>query len=374
MKKVIIVMLLVLLSWFFYNLWQNNKSFEDAKKDMWVLDDKSESSIDNKKDLELNDTLSIEKEQDIYSPTYVLEYLDDNNFIELDNLDSKVESLKEEIEITWKVLNLEVDKIIVSFKNTSSDFPNDKYELEKFKKGDAIFEYNANSKVFRNLDYWNNEYTLEAYVWDVVSIVKLNINIPEELWDEEVIWESINKEIDTDSLESEKVTYEKKIIWSTSDPVYLWMPISDSFWKPLSLWEGWITYSNISWLNIVKSDFSSSDLASDVIWKSDWTWYLNKNIESPFVYWNTYREIDYNKKDAWVSFYVLRKSEEKYIYEKHYFDFNHSLKGVLKIEEFDIGVWSVSVEMSELNGRLKKQNDDFDLVKVTDKLFKEIVR
>jgi hypothetical protein len=52
---------------------------------------------------------------------------------------------------------------------------------------------------------------------------------------------------------------------------------------------------------------------------------LNKNIDS-YVYWNTFREIDYSNKNSGVSFYILRKEDQKYIYEKYYFDFNHSLK------------------------------------------------
>lgn len=359
MKNIIIVFLLILWGWYFYDLLQDNKSLENAKKEMWIIEDNSSDKLETK-----GEAIVI----DIIKPSYNIDNLDSKDFIKIDNLDSKIETLKDKIKITWKVLNPLVDKIVVNFRNTSSDFPNDRYELAKFKVWDNSFEYNANSKLFRNIDYWKNEYLIESYIWDEISKIQLNINIPENLW------KVLEKEKIEDSLLNERVTYDKKIIGTSEDALYIGMPISDSFWKPLSLWNWEIIYSNISWLNIKKSNFSVSELENDNIWKSDSTWYLNKNVESSYVYWNTYRNIDNDNKQGWISFYVLRKQADEYIYEKYYFDFNHSIKWVLEIKRFDVSSDNISVEMSELNNTLKKQNDDFETVKITDKLFKEIIR
>ncbi len=358
MKNFIVLILIIWAAWYFYDISKNNESIKKAKKEMWIIDDTETDKLENK-----NKTTQ-KKEKNIAKPDYSISKFDNKNFIEIDDLESKVEKITEKIKITWKVLNKDVDKIIINFKNASSDFPNDRYELNKFKKWDESFEYNANAKTFRNIDYWNNEYLIESYVWNDISKIQLNINIPENLWEQD----------ENNDIASEKITYDKKMIWNSSSSSYLGMPVSNSFWKPLSLWDWKITYSNISWLVIKKENFSASELKIEDIWKSDSSWYLNKNLDSSYIYWNSYRNIDNSKKDSWISFYVLRKNQNQYIYEKYYFDFKHSLKWILEIKKFDSRGESVSVEMSELNDKLKKENENFEIVKITDKLFKEIVR
>lgn len=370
MKKLIVILLIVFWAWYFYDLWQKKWEVEVAKKQMWVIEEnKTENKIEEKKEeieiIKENTWISEESEN---KASYSLNNLDSNNFIELDNLTEKVENISDRIEITWKILNENVDKIVVSFKNANSIYPNDKYELKSFKKGDKSFKYNADARWFQNIDYWKNEYLIEAYVWEQISEIELLINIPEEKQEEET-----KSDTDTQVVLSDDIKYDKKMIWEWEDSLYLWMPVSDTFWEVLTLSDWKVTYSKIENLEIFRDNFNKSELSSDNIWKADWTWYLNKNIDS-YVYWNTHREIDYSNKDAWISFYVLRKSSKKYIYEKYYFDFNHSLKWVLKIKEFDITKENIWEEMSELNTKLKDDNENFEIVKVTDSLFKEIIR
>jgi hypothetical protein len=331
MKNILIILLLalVLVTWYYYNVSQNNKLVEDAKKEMWIVEESSVKPI--KETEETKEKKEVVKKETI-KPTYSITKLDSKYFIELDNLDSKIEALTEKIEITWKILNDKVDKIIVNFRNISSDFPNDRYELSKFKLWNETFEYNADSKFFRNIDYWNNEYLIESYIWDDISKLQLNIKIPEDLW--------------------EVLVQEKK------DPA----------------WVKQSSYLGLTWFNVWKDSFDNSKLTSDNIWKSDSTWYLNKNIDSSYVYWNTHRNIVYNEPTKGISFYVLRKEDKKYIYEKYYFDFKNSIKWILKIKEFDLGWESISVEMSELNDRLKKENDSFEVVQDADKVFEEMVK
>lgn len=365
MKNIIIILLIIFWAWYFYDLGQNKGKIEKAKKDMWAIEQSWEinkDKIEEKTEEKSPKETIVENQKEVSN--YSVKELDNKKFIELDDLTKKVEESKWKITISWKVLNDQVDKIIISFKNSSSDFPNDKYELQNFKKWNPTFEYNADAKLFRNLDYWLNIYTIESYVWTEVSKIDLEINIVDNSWND--------TEYKNDVL-SDKITYDKKLIGSWDNSIYIGLPESDLFWKPLSI-DWWkITYSNIEWLEINKDDFDKTELTSDNIWNSEKTWYLNKNVDS-YVYWNTFREIDYSNKDSWVSFYVLRKDWDKYIYEKYYFDFNHSLKWVLKIKEFDKKTDDIFNEMSKLNNELKTKNEDFEVVKTTDKLFKEIVR
>ena len=146
----------------------------------------------------------------------------------------------------------------------------------------------------------------------------------------------------------------------------MWLPESELFWKSLSLGEGKITYSNIKNLEIIKKTLNKDFLVNSNIWKEDWTWYITTND-----YWHIFANMDYNNKDLWVNFFVLRKDWEKVIYEKHYLDFNHDILGILKIEEFDFVSYD---DLAKLNIELKEKDWDFEEVLKTDKLFKEIVR
>ena len=354
MKNLIIILLIVFWAWYFYDLGQNNKWVEDAKREMWVMFD------ENIDETESTDTKEKSESKEIVKATYEVNKLDEKNFIEIDDLTEKVEKISEKIKITWKVLNENVDKIIIKFKNKTSDFPNDTFELWQFKKWNGIFEYNADSKVFRNLDYWLNEYLIEAYIWEESSKISIDINIPKNMWESsEVVEEQL----------SEKVTYDKKMIWVGEDALYLGMPSSELFWKPLNVWDWEITYSNIDNLKITKEELNKDFLKSSNIWKEDWTWYISKND-----YWHVFAYIDYNKKDLWVNFFVLKAIGDKIIYEKHYLDFNHFLKWILKIEEFERTDESVYKQMEKLNKELKEKSGDYKIVETTDKLFKEIVR
>ena len=171
----------------------------------------------------------------------------------------------------------------------------------------------------------------------------------------------------------DNISYEKKLIWTEENGIFMWMPEGELFWQILSAEDGKVTYSKITDLIIEKKSFDKEQVSDpSKIWNTAGTWYLNENYNS-YVYWNTLRNIDESNKEAWVSFYVLYKKDDKIIYEKLYFDFNHWLLGKLKLKEFEIQD-DISTQMSELNSSLKEKNKDFDLVKKTDFLFKEIVR
>ena len=363
MKITIIILILIAWFWFFYDI-EKNKSIDDAKKEMWFAKD-SDQNLENQPTSN-NREETKENISNKSKPSYSVSKLDNRNYIEIDDLSSKVENLTESIKISWKILDENVEKIIVNFKNTSSSYPNDRYILKNFKKWDKTFEYNAESRLYHNLDYGENMYLIEAYIWDEASRVQLTIKIPKDFWE--------NEEKENYIPITDKITYDKKVIWSWDEALYLGMPISNTFWRPLNLWNWEITYSNISGLVIKKDNFIKSEIRDDNVWKPDSSWYLNKNLDSPFIYWNSFRSIDLDNPSYGSSFYVLRKKDDKYIYEKYYFDFRHNLKWVLEIEKFDSLWGSVSVEMSELNWELRNKNKDFEIVKITDSLFREIVR
>jgi len=360
MKKILALLVLAGWIWYLYNIWLQNQNIENAKKDLWVIKSDNKENIENKKEEIKAEEWKKEElleQKDNSKPSYSVKKLDNKNYIEIDDLTKKVENITDKIKITWKVLNKQVDKIIVKFSNSNSDFADDSYTLKTFKKWNSDFKYNADSLVFRNLDYGENKYIVEAYIWSDKSVLELIINISENT-------EKEDKKINTE------VTYDKKVVWD----IVLTLPESELFWNALTLDDWKITYSNIKNLEIIKQDLDKNNLTSETIWNSEGTWYLNTNYSS-YTYWNTFREIDFANKDLGVSFYVLSKEWDKLIYEKLYFDFKNNLKWVLKLWEYDVNSEEkITEQMSKLNKQLKEKNKDFVEVEKTDKLFKEIVR
>lgn len=356
MKKILIIF--ILISFISSCSLFESEDIKNAKKDLWVIDSKE---IDNaKKDLlndenertytglldnnKKDDTISL----DVNKSSYEIEPITEKQFLKLDSLDSKIENLDNTLKITWKTI-WNVDKIIVYFSNKDSNFVDDKFELKKFKAWDSNFEYNALLK-YENLDFWVNEYLFEAYSWNDVSKLLLKIyKVNPWEWKENFI---MNKE---------DISVELKDF-----------PINWKYWNPVNIWSWAVTYSDIKWLEIKKEKFDKSLLNSNNIWREDWEWYLNKNVWG-YVYWNTLRPVDSNNKNYWVSFYVLRKSGDKYLYEKLYFDFIKWYKATLLIEEFNKEWDDINKEMKELNKELKDKNDSYEKVKITDQLFRDLV-
>lgn len=263
----------------------------------------------------------------------VINHLTDSKFIELDSIDENdLSSL--ELEITWKTL-VNVDKINVTFSNSSSKFPVDNYALKTFKSWDKIFLYRAFKK-YETLDYGENKYIIEAYSWAEVSKIELIINI-----EEEKVSDSKNEEIVT-----EQVNLNNLPVW--------W-----DFWNPVDIWLGKFTYSDIKWLQVEKLINADLTLDSDSVNE-----FLADKIDWWF-FWNSLRPVSW---EEWVSFYLIRLEWDKYFYEKHYFTTSW-FYWVLILETWS---WIDLNWLSEKNTQLKEKNADFTITAISDKLFKKL--
>lgn len=263
----------------------------------------------------------------------VINHLTDSKFIELDSIDENdLSSL--ELEITWKTL-VNVDKINVTFSNSSSKFPVDNYALKTFKSWDKTFLYRAFKK-YETLDYGENKYIIEAYSWAEVSKIELIINI-----EEEKVSDSKNEEIVT-----EQVNLNNLPVW--------W-----DFWNPVDIWLGKFTYSDIKWLQVEKLINADLTLDSDSVNE-----FLADKIDWWF-FWNSLRPVSW---EEWVSFYLIRLEWDKYFYEKHYFTTSW-FYWVLVLETWS---WIDLNWLSEKNTQLKEKNADFTITTISDKLFKKL--
>lgn len=317
---ILIILILSLTSCFWWNDDVTKAKQELLNQDN-SLEEKFEENIAKYEEAE-----KTEKEK------IVINYLTESKFIELDSIDENdLTSL--ELEITWKTL-VNVDKINVTFSNSTSKFPVDNYALKTFKSWDETFLYRAFKK-YETLDYGENKYIIEAYSWAEVSKIELIINIDEKSL------ESSNEEILT-----EQVNLNSLPVW--------W-----DFWNPVDIWLGKFTYSDIKWLQVEK--LINADLALDSDSVNE---FLADRIDWWF-FWNSLRPVSW---EEWVSFYLIRLEWDKYFYEKHYYT-NSWFYWVLVLETWS---WIDLNWLSEKNTQLKEKNIDFTITTISDKLFKKL--
>ena len=345
MKYLYIVFLLLFLTSCF---WSNNE-VEKAKQDIFSWD-RDTISIDNdiKKDdnnlvddtINIQDPIDTTTKEDIKQNYYKKNYLTQEEYITINDF-TNILSIKDELLFNWNVLNSDIDKIIVSFTNETSSFPESIHTLQQFKKWDSTFIYRAFNR-YSVLDYWLNNYTIDAYIWDEL-VTKLHIEV--YLSDKTI--SDNNQDID----------FETKIIWTAEDNVFVSLPVWDLYWNPIMLWEWAFTYSNISNFEVQKySDeifYLNCDNINDYLaWKYSW------------YYWNTCRPISWD----WFYVNVLTLSWDRYIYERQYFDKKYMLFGKVLLEEWDWVSWDM---LWQKNTELR--NNIYPVTDIVDSLFTKII-
>jgi len=326
------------------NLWivdgqvNNSQDFQEENMDNNIVENTSEEEnkgalietwwIDEIEDVSEKENKEIKKEE---TKKIEIKSLTDNQFLEFDDLSNK-DLLWWAVEITGKTLD-EVDKIIVTFKNETSDFPDDRFQLKQFKAWDPTFLYRAFSK-YETLDYWKNIYVFEAYKWDEVTKLELIFNVFED--------EKEEKTKDLEKLDISK------------------LPKNEKFWNPIEIWDWKIAYTDLRWLEIKWESISwlKCENLTDIL-KERIKWYF---------YWNTCRPV--NEKE-WISFYVIRLKWDKYIYEKDYY---LDYMWVYWVQELETWTWVTIENIWEKNSELKEKNENYAILNVTDDLFKEILK
>lgn len=335
-KKLLLLSFLFLASCF---SWVSEKNLDDAKKDLlennsWNLEKNIENfSSWNLENLENISENPLNKNIENISSKYLTE----EKFIEIDDFSiSDFSDLEQEV--TWKTL-VEVDKIKVSFSNSSSSFKDDSFELKKFKAWDKNFMFRAFKK-YENLDFGENIFIIEATSWEKISKLEYRVKIEKTEENEEKISELIS-------------------IWD--------LPSSATFWNPIDLWNWKITYSDVKWLEI-------EQIWENILENSDSsvTDFLKNKLKNLF-YWNTKRVISWEK---WLSFFVVRIEKEKYFYEKHYYTWK--LYWILSLEEWEFKAeWTIEEKaniLKELNISLKEKNQNFPMEKIANILFQNLTR
>lgn len=305
--------------------WASEGDIEDTKKELlnntWNVVDDSSTGWNIPKYEDENDKKDNSKEEEkpakVEKETYTVEYLWDNQFLEIDNLD-KQDFKNRKVVITWKTLT-KVDKIIVNFSNSSSKFPDDRFQLARFKAWDDTFTYNAYAQ-YEVLDYWTNEYLIEAYSWDEISKTLITIYLPE-------------KDTSTSSTQEDKKTDSSKDSSLTSSSI-----------KWLKMWEA---EANL--------DVSTSNGVTEFL--AEYT------PDNAWFYWNTSRPI---ASWEWMSVYVIRLDGSEYVYEKYYYLPDWTF-GVLELETW---TWVDKENIMEKNNEFKEKNEDFDTTDA-DKYFKD---
>lgn len=252
---------------------------------------------------------------------------DDNRFIE--------------VTITWHTLSKDIKKIVVNFKNDTSDFPSDQYELKTFKSWDETFHYRASS-LYRVLDYWVNEYTFVAYLSGSVFEKKVIVNVPK--------LHSMTGSTDSSSWTTQ---------WIVSiQDVFSSLPHSVIYWDPVLLSSQSFSYSQLKWLEVRKETVPSIS-CSDTQALTD---FLVQKYG--YTYWNTCREIAPNKG---LRVNVVRATwGNTFVYETHILDSYNQLYGT-----YFLVSWSGTKDtLSWKNDELKSQT--FNGIDAVSSLFKDV--
>lgn len=340
MKKIFLIIIsLFLIS----SCWTSSEDIDKAKNDLlsgntWVVlvDKISERNKENSSEIKefSNDWISIK-------------YLTEEKFLEIDNFSiSDFSDLKQEV--TWKTLE-KVDKISVSFKNSEKNLSSD-FNLSKFKSWDEKFMFRA-FKEYNTLDYGENIYILTAYSWEKTSKLEYKIFLEKtEENNEETEEKEENKELEP--LSSADISK---------------MPVSATFWNPVEIWNGKVTYSDIKWLEIEQVwNISLENNDTSV------TDFLKTKVKNIF-YWNTKRSISWSE---WLSFFVVRVDGNRYFYEKHYYTWK--FYWVLPLETWDFEAeWTLEEKakiLSELNITLREKNTSFPTEKISNTLFQNLMK
>lgn len=352
MKKLVFILLPFML----VSCFKETNKIEDAKREaLW--DKKYEEIVNAEETSTGNDITSNYKEE-----TLVVEKID-KPYIKLENLSREeiftipelptITTATKEFSITWKILwEFEVDKVMVTFSNKTSEYPNDPYTLTTFKPWDSEFKYNANMTPFNVLDYGVNEYLISAYIWEKVFSQKLEIYIPSPYKEPE----SSNTE---DFKEAEETTWSHKGYDINGNYFTVEFPEADSYGSVIEI-EDWVfTYSKVEDFKINAVDKLSlscdnSDELSDHLINEFW-----------YVYWNSC--VPLTSKN-WLGVNVLQIKDGKYNYFKYYADTKNALYG---IKDLDSGEWIDKTNIADKNKEFK--NKDFSrFVILTDTIFNKV--
>lgn len=338
MKKTINLILVLLLTLILSSCFTSQDDVNKAKQDLWIIeldntDNDSWSNLDMEVEKAKQDLVNEEEKVEEIKKIEI-KSLTTEQFLELDDL-SDENLLDWEVEITWKTLT-HVDKIVVSFANETSDFPVDNYTLKQFTPWMETFLYRAFSR-YETLDFWKNVYVFEAYSWDKVSKLELIINVIKE--EEKEVSEKVEQVFEDISLDT--------------------LPIKETFWTPIDLWNWKVSYTDLKWFELRRSvnpNLTCENLTSELV----------DSIDSWF-FWNTCRPIDNNE---WISFFVIRLDWDKYVYEKHYY---LSYEWLYWVQQLETWTWVDNKNIGEKNTELKEKNEDFTILKIVDDLFNEIL-
>lgn len=324
MKKYIV--LIFCLS-FIASCWPSQEAIDKAKQDM--LNSNSGGILA----AYTGDTLPS-------SPTADIEDTATWDLLQINPIDESQISAQE-VQISWKVLAPDVEKIIVNFRNPTSSFPSDQYTLQTFHKWDTEFHYIASSG-FKVLDFGQNEYTFVAYGSGRISESKVIINVPENFGTDS--W--------TSQVDSTWVTTQNQT------DVLTQLPKSVTYGNPMLLTNTSFTYSDLRWF-IANKDLVPSISCDDAQWLTD---YLIKKYS--YNYWNTCRDIISGKS---IRVNVVRlTSSNTFVYETHVLDSYNQLHGV-----YSLTSWSGTKDTIEQeNQKLKSQN--FPWITPLTELFSDI--
>jgi len=282
---------------------------------------------------------------------------------------SNIDSIFTGFDLTGTVTNSEIDLIRVKFQNDASNFPDDDYVLQTFKKGNPTFLYRAHRQ-YDVFDDGPNVYTVEWYAsGDRVASIKLIVTVGDPSTTTPILPTPSENDIATRQPETPTSTPETPTQTTTAAPLdeenknTVKLPKDEATYGHPIQNNGVVEYSNVPGFRVTQEAIPKNMVCQDALDdQTDLSTFLFTKYD--FQYWNTCVPLANGK---WIAANVLIIDKEgNYIYERQYIDTENGIYGKVLLE---VGDKTSRNEISEKNAELKPKT--YEVTAFTEKWFRD---
>jgi len=271
-----------------------------------------------------------------------------------------IDSIFTGFDLTGKVTNPDIDLIRVKFQNESSNFVDDNYALQTFKKGNPTFLYRAHRQ-YDVFDDGPNVYTIEWYAnGDVVASVKLIVNVGDPTTETPASWTA--EETPKTPVET---TTAAPLDADNTNTVKL--PVDENTYGHLIQNNGVVEYSNVPGFRVTQEAIPKNMVCQDAVdGQTDLSTFLFGKYD--FQFWNTCVPLA-NGKGIAANVLVIDK-EGNFFYERQYIDTANGIYGKVLLEAGDK---TSRNEIAEKNAELKEKylNNSYEVIPFTEKWIRD---
>jgi len=276
---------------------------------------------------------------------------------------SNVDTIFTGFDLTGTVTNPEIDLIRVKFQNDASNFPDDDYALQTFKKGNTTFLYRAHRQ-YDVFDDGPNVYTVEWYAnGDMVARVKLIVTIGDP-----TVSNTPTSQTPPSTPETPKpVETTTAAPLDTENETTVKLPKDENTYGHPIPKNGVVEYSNVPGFRVTQEAIPKNMVCQDAVdWQTDLSTFLFDKYD--FQFWNTCVPLA-NGKGISANVLVIDR-EGNFFYERQYIDTENGIYWKVLLE---VGDKTSRDEIAEKNAQLrdKYRNNEYEVAQFTEKWIRD---